>query len=110
VTGVKLETTDSSVVQLGNVGFNTGYTVKTQYIQSLVDFELYAGIDPKAAMKGQGQWVPEVNNDITYGHFYFRMATLPILHAWLISQRQFCLPRPDPSRNKPWAPGQILSK
>lgn len=71
MTGVKLKTINSSIVQLGNVGFGTGDIVKTQYIQSIVDFALYAGTDPKSAMEGQVRWNPSVSNDITYWAFLF---------------------------------------
>lgn len=58
-------------MQLGNVGFGTGDLVKKQYIQSMVDFALYAGSDPKSAVEGQIRWMPAYGPDITYWAFLF---------------------------------------
>ena len=52
MTGVKLKTIESSIVQFGSVLFGTGDAIKTQYIQSMVDLALYAGTDPKSATEG----------------------------------------------------------
>jgi hypothetical protein len=45
--------------------------VKKQYIQSMVDFALYAGSDPKSAVEGQIRWTPAYSPDITYWAFLF---------------------------------------
>ena len=71
VTRIDLYTIDSSLVYLGNIGYGSGTEVKNQYIQSMVDFSLYASDDPRSALEGQIRWNPAQSNDITYWAFLF---------------------------------------
>ncbi|CZR70125.1 uncharacterized protein PAC_20026 [Phialocephala subalpina] len=71
VTRADLKTIPVASVYLGNVGYGSGSDVQEQYLQSMVDFSLYAGSDPQSAVEGQIRWNPTQSPDITYWAFLF---------------------------------------
>lgn len=48
-----------------------GSQVQSRYIQSLVEFALYADLDPKSSMEGQIRWDPSRGDDLLFDAFLF---------------------------------------